>query len=69
MIKFNKDKFEVFMGWLIVLIVIINILCPVAGIIAGVLFTSKNYFSLILALLAIVVTAYALTTYEVAKLY
>ena len=30
MIKFNKDKFEVFMGWLIVLIVIINI--PISNI-------------------------------------
>lgn len=69
MVKFNKDKFEVFTGWLIILIVMINMLCPVAGIIAGVLFTSKNYFSLILALLVIIVTAYALTTYEIAKLY
>lgn len=67
--KFNKDKFEIFTGWLIVLIVIINILCPVAGIIAGVLFTSKNYFSLILILLAIIITAHVLTVYDVAKLY
>lgn len=69
MLKFNKDKFEIFTGWLIVLLIIINILCPVAGIITGVLFMSKNYFSLILILLAIVITAYILTVCEVAKLY
>lgn len=69
MLKFNKDKFEIFTGWLIILLIIINILCPVAGIITGVLFMSKNYFSLILILLAIVITAYILTVCEVAKLY
>ena len=69
MLKFNKDKFEIFTGWLIVLLIIINILCPVAGIITGVLFMSKNYFSLILILLAIVITAYILTVCEVARLY
>lgn len=69
MLKFNKDKFEIFTGWLIVLLIIINILCPVAGIITGVLFMSKNYFSLVLILLSIIVTAYVLTVYDIAKLY
>lgn len=67
--KFNKDKFEIFIGWLIVLIIMINILCPVAGVITGVLFASKNYFSLVLILLSIIVTAYVLTVYDIAKLY
>ena len=65
MIKFNKDKFEIFTGWLIILIVMINILCPVAGIIAGELFISKNYFSLIIAILTILMSAYMLATFEV----
>jgi len=41
MLKFNKDKFEIFTGWLIILLIIINILCPVAGIITGVLFIKR----------------------------
>ena len=67
MFKFNKDKFEIFTGWLITLIIIINVMCPVAGIITGVLIKSQNYISLILAVFAIVMLAYILTVNEVAE--
>lgn len=65
--KFNKDKFEVFMGWLFTLIIIINTICPVAGVITGELLISKNYFSLIFILFSILSSAYMLTVAEVSK--
>ena len=68
MFKFNKDKFEIFTGWLLTLIIIINVMCPVAGLITGVLIKSQNYISLILAVFAIVMLAYILTVNEVAEL-
>lgn len=68
MFKFNKDKFEIFTGWLITLIIIINVMCPVAGIITGVLIKSQNYISLMIAVFAIVILAYILTVKEVAEL-
>ena len=65
--KFNKDKFEVFMGWLFTLIIIINTICPVAGVITGELLISKNYFSLIFILFSILSSAYMLTVAVVSK--
>lgn len=67
MLKFNKNNFEIFTGWLIVLMVMINVICPVAGIIAGVLFMSQNYFSLMMMCVAIIMAAYTLTLYQVMK--
>ena len=67
MLKFNKNNFEIFTGWLIVLMVMINVICPVAGIIAGVLFMSQNYLSLMIMCVAIIMAAYTLTLYQVMK--
>lgn len=64
MMKFSKEKIESFIGWIGVLIVMINIFFPVGGIIAGVLFISKNYISLIFILLGIIIAAYLMTAFE-----
>lgn len=68
MFKFNKDKFEVFVGWVFTLIVLANIFCPAIGIITGVLLTSQNYIPLMFGVFAIITLAYVLTVNEVAKL-
>lgn len=68
MFEFNKDKFEVFVGWVFTLIVLANIFCPAVGIITGVLLTSQNYIPLIFGVFAIITLAYVLTVNEVAKL-
>ena len=68
MFKFNKDKFEVFVGWVFALIVLANIFCPAIGIITGVLLISQNYIPLMFGVFAIITLAYVLTVNEVAKL-
>lgn len=68
MFEFNKDKFEVFVGWVFMLIVLANIFCPAIGIITGVLLTSQNYIPLMFGVFAIITLAYVLTVNEVAKL-